>query len=314
MIKNKRAIIITPLLNEEDNIVIFYERYTKIISKIKGYTFSFLFVDDGSTDKTWGILSKLSKKNKNVSAIKLSRNFGSYVALPAGLEIAYHKNKFDYFIMTTVDLQNPPELLPQLISKLKLGARVVYGTREERVEGVTGMFSNLFWYLIRRYALANAPSGGTDYCVIDKKVASDVVASNEKNSHIFNLIVWLGYHQETIPFERKKIEGRKSRWTLQKKIKLLIDTFASFSYAPIRLVTYMGLATAFVGFTYAMIVVIRRIIFNINIEGWSSLMFVVLVLFGFNMIMLGVIAEYLWRTFDASRKRPMYLLDKKVNI
>src|SRR5258708_4757409 len=111
----KNAIIITPLLNEEDNIKTFYDKYMKIIPRIKGYSFSFLFVDDGSTDKTWEILSNLVKKYKNVSAVKLSRNFGSYVALPAGLEVAYNKNKFDYFVMTTVDLQNHPELLPKLM-------------------------------------------------------------------------------------------------------------------------------------------------------------------------------------------------------
>src|SRR5258708_4042042 len=159
----KNAVIITPLLNEEDNIKIFYDRYMRVVPKVKAIKFSFLFVDDGSTDKTWEILSKLSKENKNVSAVKLSRNFGSYVALPAGLEVAYNKNKFDYFVMTTVDLQNPPELLPKLMEKLKSGSRVVYGNRNERVEGLTGFFSNLFWELIRKYALANAPAGGTDY-------------------------------------------------------------------------------------------------------------------------------------------------------
>ncbi len=312
MAKNKTIVIVTPLLNEEANINIFYKKYMAVAKKIKGFHVSFLFVDDGSKDTTWEVLTKLTKKTKNVSAVKLSRNFGSYIALPAGLETAYKKN-YDYFIMTTVDLQNPPELLPKLIAKLNSGARVVFGTRHERVEGLSGIFSNIFWYFIQHFALPNAPTGGTDYCLIDRKVAHDLVTSSEKNSHIFNIIVWLGYHQESVPFERKKILGRKSRWTIQKKIKLLIDTFVAFSYTPIRLVTYMGLTTSFLGFIYAALVVLRRIFFNIKIEGWSSLMFIVLVLFGINMIMLGIIAEYLWRTFDASRKRPLYLIDEELN-
>lgn len=311
--KNKNIVIITPLLNEEDTVEVFYRTISGVIEKIKGYRFSFLFVDDGSGDRTWGILEKLAKKNKNISAIKLSRNFGSYVALPAGLETAYNKKIFDYFIMTTVDLQNPPELLPKLIDRTKTGARIVFGTRAERKEGLSSVFSNIFWDLIRRFALPNAPKGGTDYCLIDNKVAGDIVVSDKKNSHIFNYILWLGYHQETIPFVRKEITGRKSRWTISKKIKLLIDTFVSFSYAPIRMVTLLGFLISTLGFVYALIIILRKLIFKLSIEGWSSLMLVTLLLSGINLIMLGVVAEYLWRTFDAARSRPLYLIDKEIN-
>lgn len=314
MEKNKKVTIITPLLNEEDTIEIFYQTISNVIDRIKGFQFSFLFVDDGSKDKTWEILRKLAKKNKNVSAIKLSRNFGSYTALPAGLEIAFHKKKSDYFVMTTVDLQNPPELLPKLIDRVKGGARIVFGTRAEKNEGLTSFFSDLFWNLIRRFALPNAPKGGTDYCLIDNKVAGDIVSSSEKNSHIFNYILWLGYRQETIPFQRKEIKGRKSRWTISKKIKLLIDTFVSFSYVPIRTVTYIGFSISILGFIYAMFIVIRRIVFGLAIEGWSSLMVVTLLISGVQLIMLGVVAEYLWRTFDSVRSRPMYLIDEEINI
>lgn len=313
MEKNKKVTIITPLLNEEDNIEIFYKTISKVVEKIKGFQFSFLFVDDGSKDKTWEILGKLAKKNKNISAIKLSRNFGSYVALPAGLEIAYLKKKSDYFVMTTVDLQNPPELLPKLIERGKTGARIVFGTRAERNEGMSSFFANIFWSLIRRFALPNAPKGGTDYCLIDNKVAGDIVSSGEKNSHIFNYIVWLGYRQETIPFHRRKIKGRRSRWTVSKKIKLLIDTFVSFSYAPIRTVTYIGFSISILGFLYAVMIIIRRIVYGLAIEGWSSLMVVTLLISGVQLIMLGVVAEYLWRTFDSVRSRPMYLIDEEIN-
>ncbi len=313
MQKNKKVTIITPLLNEEDTIEIFYKTISKVVEKIKGFQFSFLFVDDGSKDKTWEALGKLAKKNNNISAIKLSRNFGSYVALPAGLETAFHKKNSDYFVMTTVDLQNPPELLPQLINRAKTGARIVFGTRAESNEGLSSFFSSLFWNLIRRFALPNAPKGGTDYCLIDNKVAGDIVSSGEKNSHIFNYILWLGYHQETIPFQRNKVAGRKSRWTLSKKIKLLVDTFVSFSYAPIRMVTSIGFSISLLGFLYATIIIIRRLTLGLAIEGWSSLMVVTLLISGIQLIMLGIVAEYLWRTFDSVRPRPTYLIDEEIN-
>lgn len=313
-INKKNVVIITPLLNEEENILTFYKTTSTVVSKIKNYNFSFLFVDDGSIDKSWNVLETISKHNKNISSIKLSRNFGSHTAIYAGIETGLSKKNAEYFILTTIDLQNPPELISKMIEKIKEDNRVVWGVRTKREEGVNAIFGNIYYWLVKKFALSNMPIGGIDYCLIDKKVATDVINISEKNTSIFGIILWLGYKQEMIPFIRREIKGRKSRWTLTKKMKLLMDTFVSFSYTPIKLVTYIGLITSSIGFLYAFVVVFRRVIFNIQIEGWSSLMFVVLVLFGFNMIMLGIIAEYLWRTFDASRKRPIYLLDKKINI
>ena len=310
--KNKTIVILIPVLNEEETIEIFYDAVSIAVKKVRGYSFFFHFIDDGSQDKTWKVLENLSEKNKNVSAIKLSRNFGSFVALFAGIETSYKKKSTDYIILTTVDLQNPPELIPKMVEKLKTGARIVLGVRTEREKGLSSVFSTIYWDMVRKFALPTVPKGGTDYCLIDRKVAGDIVASAEKNAHIFENILWLGYHQESVPYVRKTIVGRKSRWTLHKKIKLFIDTFVSFSYAPIWMVTYLGFGISALGFVYGLMILMRKTLYDVKIEGWSSLMLITLFLSGIQLIMLGVVAEYLWRTLDTSRKRPIYLVDKEI--
>lgn len=310
MKRNKHIVIISPLLNEENNIEIFYKEVQKVLKKSTNFEYSFLFIDDGSKDSSWEVLKKISK-NKNVKAIKLSRNFGSHIALFAGIEKAIKSLKVDYVLLTTIDLQNPPELIPKMIKKIEKDSRVVWGYRAKREEGLNHVFSNIYYHLVRRFALSAMPKGGIDYCLIDKKVASEIVAISEKNTSIFGLILWLGYKQEMIPYTRKEIIGRKSRWSLSRKLKLLIDTFVSFSYAPIWMVTYLGFGISFLGFLYALFIIFRRFFYGITIEGWSSLMLVTLILSGIHLIMLGIVAEYLWRTFDSSRSRPMYLIDKE---
>lgn len=316
MIKKENKItIIVPLLNEEDNVSVFYERTIHAIRNVSQYEFSFLFVDDGSKDRSWNEIEKLSKQFNNVSGVKLSRNFGSHTALLAGIVSALSKKSMWGLVLTTIDLQNPPELIVEMIKKFKDDVRVVWGVRSNREDGgISGVLSNIYHKLVKIMALSNMPNGGVDYCLLDRQVAHDIVKAEDKNTSLFGLILWLGYHQEFVPYVRKKIAGRSSRWSFVRKMRLAIDTFMSFSYTPIWLVTYIGFGVSLIGFTYGLIIAIRRILYGTKLEGWSSLMVVTLLLFGILFIMLGIIVEYIWRTYDTSRKRPIYLVDKKINI
>lgn len=315
MKKENKITIIVPLLREEGNISVFYEKTFKVTKSISQYKFSFLFVDDGSKDGSWKEIERLCKKFNNVSGVKLSRNFGSHTALLAGIVSALEQKGTQGMILTTIDLQNPPELMVDMFREFKDDVRVVWGVRANREDGtISAIFSNLYHGLVQKFALSNMPNGGVDYCLLDRKVAQDIVNSEDKNTSLFGLILWLGYHQEFIPYVRKKIAGRKSRWNFFRKMKLVIDTFMSFSYTPILFVTYLGFGVSFLGFSYGILIVIRRILYGTKLEGWSSLMVIMLLLFGVLFIMLGVVVEYLWRTYDTSRKRPIYLVDKKINL
>lgn len=316
MIKKENKItIIVPLLNEEDGVSVFYKKTVHAIKNVSQYEFSFLFVDDGSKDSSWNEIEKLSNQFNNISGIKLSRNFGSHTALLAGIVSALNKKDVGGIVLTTIDLQNPPELIVEMIKKFKDDVRVVWGVRSNREDGgISSVLSNLYHRLVKMMALSNMPNGGVDYCLLDRQVACDVVKAEDKNTSLFGLILWLGYHQEFIPYVRKKIVGRSSRWSFARKMRLAIDTFMSFSYTPIWLVTYLGFGVSLIGFTYGVIIAIRRTVYGTKLEGWSSLMVVTLLLFGILFIMLGIIVEYIWRTYDTSRKRPIYLVDKKINI
>lgn len=315
MKKENKITIIVPLLNEENNISVFYDKTSKVTKNITKQKFSFLFVDDGSKDGSWKEIEKLSNKHSNVSGIKLSRNFGSHTALLAGISSSLSNRDVEGMILTTIDLQNPPELMIEMVNKFKKDVRVVWGIRAVREDrGVSTIFSSLYHRLVKAFALSNMPDGGVDYCLLDRQVAEDVVKAEDKNTSLFGLILWLGYHQEFIPYVRKKIIGRKSRWSMARKIKLAIDTFMAFSYAPIWLVSYLGFGISFLGFLYGLLIVFRKLMYGTKLEGWSSLMVVMLLLFGVLFIMLGVVVEYLWRTYDTSRKRPIYLVDRKINI
>lgn len=313
MEKKRQIVIITPLLNEEDNIRLFYDKMSAATRSLAGFEFSFMYVDDGSKDKSWAEITKLSKVKKNVSGVKLSRNFGSHTALLAGINASLENKNVSAMILTTIDLQNPPDLVKDLVSRWQVDTRVVWGVRANREDkGFVSIFSGIYHGLVQKLALPNMPIGGVDFGLIDRKVAQDVVNSQEKNTSIFGQILWLGYHQEFVPYIRRQIPGRKSRWSLAKKIKLVVDTFVSFSYAPIWLVTYLGSGISVLGFVYGILIIFRKFFLGTPIEGWSSLMLVILILSGIHLIMLGVVAEYLWRTLDTTRKRPIYLVDKEI--
>ncbi|MCI0469387.1 MAG: glycosyltransferase family 2 protein [Nitrospirae bacterium] len=295
--------IIIPVLNEEDNLKALYERLCAIEENPE-YAFEFIFVDDGSTDDTVNILAELSTLNPKVKILRLSRNFGSHAACLAGLMNA----KGDACIFMSADMQEPPEMIRQLISQWKNGYEVVMGLREGKV----GLFSRLYYFLVRRFALKNMPESGTDVFLIDRKVAAAVSGMREKNTSIFGLILWSGFKQLFIPYNREKRKAGVSKWTLGKKIKLFVDTFVSFSYFPIRLISIIGILFALIGFIYASIVVFNRLFFYETIEGWTSLMVVLLVVSGVQMLMFGILGEYLWRNFDESRKRPPFIISERI--
>lgn len=313
--KKQKIVIVTPFLNEEPNIIPFITEVKRVFSSQNEYQLSFLFIDDGSIDLSWKMISQQAKKDSSIAALKLSRNFGSHTAWYAGLTALCARGDFDRVVLITVDLQDPPDLIPQLLSKLKNGVRVAWAVRKNRKDiGFGTVFSRVYYKLVRLLALPNMPEGGMDFCALDRKIVTDVVHHAEKNTSILGLIMWLGYKQEMIPYTRKQRLKGASHWTLAKKLKLFTDTFVAFSYFPIRLMTYIGFIVSLSGFFYAGVVFVRRLIYGAPIEGWSSLMLVVLILSGIQLLMLGIVAEYLWRTLDETRKRPMYLVDQKLNL
>jgi dolichol-phosphate mannosyltransferase len=272
--------------------------------------FEYVIVDDGSKDDTIGALKRFQLDNiGKVKIIKLSGNFGSYNAIQAGMRYATG----DCNIVISADLQDPVELMPQMVDFWIKGTKLVLANRQERNDSFfTNAFAKHYQKLIKRYALPTLPNGGFDYCLFDKQLREEVVALNEKNTNSLYLLLSLKYPYACIPYVRQKREVGKSRWTLKKKINLFIDSFVSFSYAPLRLITVMGLLCGIITLSYAAFIVVARLSGWIQVEGFTAMMLVFLLVGSFQMIALGIIGEYLWRTLEASRKRPPYVVDEVI--
>lgn len=298
--------IIIPVYDEEENIPGLYMRLQESAERSKN-EFEFIFIDDGSSDRSFSVLRDLSGKDPRIKIIKFSRNFGSHAACLAGLSYAGG----DACAFISADLQDPPEMVQNLIEEWKRGHEVIIGVREWKERSLRA-FPRLYYKLVRRFALGNMPEGGTDVFLIDRKVVDAVTSMKEKNTSIFGLILWSGYRQKLITYKKGIRQKGVSKWTTGKKIKLFIDTFVSFSYFPVRMISVVGILIALLGFLYSLFIITNRLFFSVPVEGWASLMVVLLMVSGVQLIMLGVIGEYLWRNFDESRKRPMFIIDETV--
>ena len=213
--------------------------------------------------------------------------------------------------MVAADLQEPLEIIIEMYEKWKQGKKVVIAVRKDREDGFfQKLFSNTYYSLMQKYALKDMPSGGFDCFFIDKKVRDVLVSMNEKNSSIVGQVLWAGFEMDKIYYVRKKREIGESKWTLSKKIKLLIDSFMAFSYVPIRFISTLGIFISIVGFILAVFLIVNKFMFNVPVQGWTTMMITLLMLSGIQMLTLGVIGEYLWRNFDESRGRPTYIVEE----
>jgi len=300
--------IVIPVYFNEGNIPHLYEKLKETIFDNTTIDYELIFVDDGSKDNSYNELKKLREKNDKIKLIKLSRNFGSHTAILAGLSNA----SGDCATVISADLQDPPTIILDMLEKYREGNKVVLAVREDREESFSQkFFSNTYYKMMKKFALSNMPEGGFDCFLIDKMVIEVISSMKEKNSSLMGQILWCGFKTEKIYYVRKEREIGKSRWTLAKKVKLFVDSFMAFSYTPIKAMSSLGFLVSSIGFLYGIYILINKIFNGIPIEGWTSLMIVILLLSGIQMILLGVIGEYLWRSFDESRKRPTFIIEDK---
>ena len=296
---------VIPLLNEQDNIHLLYKRLCEVAESMHPHELEMVFVDDGSTDASPFMLKQLAEQDHRVKLIRLSRNFGSYAAIAAG----YRYSTGDVVVNLSADLQDPPELILRLMEKWLEGNEIVWAVRESRKDPwSTKLFAALYYRLMRQFALPQMPLSGMDICLVDRRVIESLDHLQERNTSLFGLIMWSGFTQAFLSYHREERRTGKSKWSSGKKIKLFIDSFVAFSFFPIRLISCLGLFISVVGFFYAIFVILAQWLFSHPAQGWTSLMVVILVLSGFQLLMLGIVSEYLWRTLDATRHRPLYIV------
>ena len=298
--------IVIPVYYNEDNLIPLYEDLkAKFISKID-YDYEIVMVNDGSKDKSYEVMKTLAERDSNVKIISLSRNFGSHAACLCGLS----HSSGDCAIIKAADLQEPTEILLEMIESWKAGNNVVLACREGREESKaqTG-FANLYYWLVRKTSLPTMPEQGFDVYLLDKKVINVLDQLDEKNSAITGQILWSGFKTGTVYYTRKAREIGTSKWTLKKKIRLVADTLFSFSTVPIRLLEIVGFLSVLIGFVWAIVVIVSKLAGNIPVSGFTTLLLFNIISFGIVMMSMGILGEYLWRTFDASRNRPPYIIE-----
>ena len=300
--------VVLPAFNEEGNLPLLFKRLAAVAAQLQNHVFEFIFIDDCSSDSTPAILAQLKAEDSRIQIIRFARNCGSHAAVEAGIKYC----RGDVAIVMATDLQDPPEIIPRLIEQWEKGYRVVWGDREKR-EGesfAVRACSRAYYFLMNLLTDVVYPSGGADIFLIDRIVIEALKETTEKNSEIFILIVWLGFSQTHINYVKEARYAGSSKWNFSKRLKLFFDSLISFSYIPLRLMSLIGSLLALTGLLYGIFVFVKRFQGIIDIEGFSSLMIVMLLIGGFQMCMMGILGEYLWRTYDETRKRPKYVIEK----
>ena len=302
---SKISIVIPVYYNEDTLMDLYRDMESKILDKLGDY--ELVFVDDGSGDRSWEIMNEIRELNSNVRLVKLSRNFGEHAALLAGLSVC----SGDCAVTKQADLQEDSTLILEMYDSWKQGNKVVLAVRRSRDESkIKVMFANMYYAMIRKFVNKDMPSGGCDCYLIDRKVIEVLQRLDEKNSSLTLQVMWSGFKTDMIYFDRKDREKGKSRWTLSKKIKLVMDSMMSFSYMPIRLMSIIGVLFNIGAVALLISVLVEYFTLGTPMAGWSSLMCVILCSSGLILLMLGLLGEYLWRALDAARTRPPFIIDE----
>ncbi len=302
--------IVVPIYKNQDNIVPFYEDFKK---NIRPYidSYEIVMVHDASPDNSWQMMKYVANLDNNVKLIKLSRNFGAVAASFTGIQYSTG----DCVTVKACDLQEPPELTVEMYKRWKNGAKSVIAIREGRNDSwITNMFSAIYYWLVRKFVISDMPKGGFDTYLIDRKVADRIIQIKDRNSPITLQVLWLGFGPDKVYYERRKREIGKSSWTFAKKVKLFVDSFIGFSYIPIRIMSGIGLIFFILSIVWAIYLIIARLLGKVPVQGYTTTLVLILFSSGLIMFTLGLLGEYVWRTLDASRRRPIAIVDEMINI
>lgn len=303
--------IVIPCYNEEAVIEEAYRRLMQIIPKIEMET-ELIFVNDGSKDHTQQLLTELASKAENIRVINFSRNFGHQLAITAGMDYA----SGDAIVIIDADLQDPVEVIIEMVAKWKSGFDVVYGKRMERL-GETAFkksSAKIYYWLIDHLSEEKIPRDVGDFRLIDRKVADALKRMPERSRYVRGLIAWLGFQTTSVEFTREARFAGKTKYSFSRMLKLAFNGIFSFSYKPLRLASFFGAVVSFISFIYLVVVLYQGFFTDSTVSGWASLMTVLLFFCGILLLALGIIGEYIARIYEEVKARPMYIVDTTIGL
>ena len=301
----KTVTILTPVLNEEANLPVYEKVVRELFFSRSDVAISVLFVDDGSTDRSWAVISEMCAREPRFRGLRLSRNFGAHTALSCG----FHHARADALATLACDLQDPPETVLEFIDAWKKGTKIVWGKRRTRDDGAfRGIASKVFALLLRRFAMPKGSKFQTgSFLLVDKKVADCFRQFEERNRITFALVAWTGFDQVVVEYDRRPRTAGRTGWTTSQLAKALYDAFIGFSLLPIRLITILGVAI-FLGSIPLSLYVLFDWITGNPLKGWTSTVLAISILSGLQFLIMGVLGEYLYRIYSEVVKRPLYFV------
>lgn len=309
----KKLSIVIPMYFEEEVVTECYNRLLKVVNALNNYTYEFIFVNDGSTDKTLPLLTDIAKENPCVKVVSFSRNFGHQAAVTAGLKFVTG----DAILIIDADLQDPPELIPEMLALWEQGNEVIYGERKSREgESRFKLFTaKMFYKTLNRLSDVDIPKNTGDFRLVDRKVVDTINSMPEHNKFLRGLFSWVGYKQYAYKYERKERFAGKTKYPLKKMLKLAADGIISFSNKPLKILGIIGIFSIIISFGILIYSLISYV-FKLNnlTAGWTSLMVTITFFSGVQLLSIWIMSEYIARIYDESKGRPEYIIDKTINV
>ena len=301
--------LIIPCYNEEEALPIFYQAVNKMSMKLDKYSFEFLFVDDGSKDRTLEILQNLAEKDKRICYLSFSRNFGKEAAMYAG----FVNSEGDYVAVMDADMQDPPALLPEMVKYLESGEYDSVATRRVNREGepkIRSFFARKFYKIINKISDADIVDGARDYRLMKREMVDAIVEMGEYNRFSKGIYGWIGFRTKGLPFQNTERVAGETKWNFWKLFKYSLDGIVNFSQVPLTIASWSGIIFTFIALLLIVFICVRKLIFGDPVAGWASLTCIVMFLGGIQLFCLGIVGQYLSKTYLEVKKRPHYIIGK----
>ena len=306
--KKETISIVVSCYNEEESLPLFYEAVTKVLESIKKINYEIIFVNDGSKDKTLKVIKDLHEKDKNIRYVSFSRNFGKEAAMLAGLEYA----KGDYVALMDADLQDPPELIPKMFDILECDSDIdCVATRRVTRKGeppIRSFFSRLFYKLINKMSKVLLVDGARDYRLMRRNVVNAILSLEEYNRFSKGLFSFVGFNTKWLEFENKERIAGETKWSFFSLFKYAIEGLVAFSTVPLTIAAIIGILFCLIAFIMIIVIIVKTLIFGDPTSGWPSMICIIFLVSGIQLFCLGIIGEYLSKTYLETKKRPIYII------
>jgi polyisoprenyl-phosphate glycosyltransferase len=298
--------VVVPVYNEVEVLVAFYERLTRALERM-GDSYEVVFVNDGSDDGSLRVLTELRRRDSRVKVLSFSRNFGHQIAITAGVDHSAGES----VVIMDADLQDPPEIIPQLVAQWRAGFDVVFTVRESRrgesfFKRATAAF---FYRLLQRLTSTDIPLDAGDFRLLSRRAVEALKPIRERNRFVRGLVGWIGFSHTAVRFAREPRYAGQTKYPLQRMLRFALNGIFSFSFAPLQLATFLGFTVSFLSLAYIVYALHLKLFTDRTVQGWASIMVAVLFIGGVQLISLGIIGEYIGRIYDEVKQRPLYVVE-----